>query len=267
VGSGLSFDVDAYLARIGLSGRPGLAEVHRAHVISIPFENLDSHRGVPVSLAIEDLARKLVDERRGGYCFEHNLLLAHALAALGLDVDLLLARVRSGAPPGTVRPRTHLILRVRDDRGSWHADVGFGLGTPFEPLPFGVGPAHEQSGWSFRVVQEDELLVLRTIKGGEWVDVYAFSPEPVPLVDVELSNWYTSTHPRSPFVTGLIAAVHRADGSRVSLSDWGGLVLTEETPGSSTVTPAAPAEVPDLLRTVFGLEGWTVGADGRVTRA
>ena len=146
------FDLDAYLARIGLSGRPSVAEVHRAHITSIPFENLDPHRGVPVSLAVDDLQRKLVDERRGGYCFEMNLLLKLALESLGAHVDLLLARVRRGSEPGVIRPRSHLVLRVRDG-GDWHADVGFGLGSLFEPIPFGPGEAHDQAGWRFRVVR------------------------------------------------------------------------------------------------------------------
>ena len=59
------FDLDAYLERIGLRGRPSLREVHRAHVSAIPFENLDPHRGVPVSLDEEALERKLVAGRRG----------------------------------------------------------------------------------------------------------------------------------------------------------------------------------------------------------
>jgi len=79
-------ELDADLARIGLAGRPGLAAVHRAHSTAIPFENLDPHRGVPVSLAIEDIERKLVHQRRGGYCFEQNLLLAAALEALGAEI-------------------------------------------------------------------------------------------------------------------------------------------------------------------------------------
>src|SRR5689334_14642807 len=106
-------DLDAYLERIGLSGRPSFDEVHRAHATAIPFENLDPHRGVPVSLAPADLERKLIRERRGGYCFEQNLLLAYALEELGYDVELMLARVRVGAPPGHVRPRSHLVLRVK----------------------------------------------------------------------------------------------------------------------------------------------------------
>jgi N-hydroxyarylamine O-acetyltransferase len=143
----------------------------------IPFENLDPHRGIPVSLAEEDLERKLVRERRGGYCFEQNLLLASALEHLGLEVEPMLARVRAGAPPGTVRPRSHLVLRVTDGDGRvWHADVGFGSGTLLDPIPFGPdrAAAHEQSGWSFRVVEEGPELVLQTLSDGTWSDGYAF---------------------------------------------------------------------------------------------
>jgi N-hydroxyarylamine O-acetyltransferase len=249
-------DLDAYLARIGLSGQPGLAELHRAHVTSIPFENLDPRRGIPVSLAPEDLERKLVHERRGGYCFEQNLLLAGALEALGARVELLLARVRAGAPPGSQRPRTHLVLRVRTENRDWHADVGFGRGTLLEPIAFGPGGPYEQSGWSYRVVDEGPQLVLQAAQNGGWADLYAFVPEPVPFIDVETSNWFTSTYPRSPFVTGLIVAAQRPDGTRVSLSDWEGLSFSEETPAGRVVRAVDPAEVGDLIASHFGLEGF-----------
>jgi len=141
-------DLDAYLARIGLRGRPGVgaiaggrrivgvsgrhrggslepapglvAELHRAPVTSIPFENRDPRRGTPVSLEPEDLQRKLVMQRRGGYCFEQNLLLKGAFEALGrVQVQTLLWRVRVGAAPGNPRPGSHLVLRVQTDGGDW----------------------------------------------------------------------------------------------------------------------------------------------------
>jgi N-hydroxyarylamine O-acetyltransferase len=140
------FDLDAYLTRIGLDHRPSLAELHRAHACSVPFENLDPHRGVPVSLDEDDLQQKLVREKRGGYCFEQNLLLKHALEALGAEVELILARVTMGASRDAVRPRSHLLLRVRAEGGVWHADVGFGAGTLLEPIPFGPGEIVEQAG-------------------------------------------------------------------------------------------------------------------------
>ena len=255
VQSAAMLDLDAYLARIGMPADPGLADVHRAHVTSIPFENLDPRRGIPVSLEPEDLERKLVHERRGGYCFEQNLLLKSALEALGAEVDMLLARVRVGGAPAIRRPRTHLVLRVRAEGGDWHADAGFGHGTLLEPIPFGPGEAHEQSGWHFRVVADGPEFVLQTKQGGEWSDLYGFVPEPVPLIDVETSNWFTSTHPRSPFVTGLIVSAQHKDGTRESLSDWQGLSLTEETPANASVRAVDPGEVATLLATRFGLDG------------
>ena len=261
------FDLDAYLARIGLAGRPTLAEMHRAHTTSIPFENLDPRRGVPVSLAVEDLQRKLVGERRGGYCFEHNLLFKAASESLGARVDLLLARVRMGAEPGVTRPRTHLLLGIEMEGRRWHADVGFGMGTPLEPLPFGAGGEHVQSGWCFRVVADGEELVLQSADGGRWFDLYAFRAEPVPMVDVETSNWFTSTHPRSPFVSGLSVGIQAAEGARSWLCDWSGLTLLEHTPTRAEQRPVAPAEVPVLLAERFGLAGFELGSGDRLLPA
>jgi N-hydroxyarylamine O-acetyltransferase len=253
--------LESYLERIGLGGRPGIAEVHRAHATSIPFENLDPHRGVPVSLALDDLVDKLITRRRGGYCFEQNLLLAAGLRALGAEVDLMLARVRAGSAPGDIRPRTHLVLRVNNEL---HADVGFGVGTLLDPIPFGPGGPYVQSGWRFRVVQDGPEYVLQADSGGEWLDQYGFVPEPVPMIDVEVSNWWTCTRPGSPFVTGLIVSIDRPDGTRLALSDWGGLLLTEATPTGSNGTPVEASAIPRLLDERFGLEGFALRDDGRV---
>ena len=96
--AGGAFDLDAYLERIGASTASGIREIHRAHALAIPFENLDPRRGVPVSLELDDLQRKLVAPASGGYCFEQNLLLAAALESLGAEVELMLARVRRARP-------------------------------------------------------------------------------------------------------------------------------------------------------------------------
>jgi N-hydroxyarylamine O-acetyltransferase len=263
-------DLDAYLDRVGLPGAesPGIHTLHRAHVTSIPFENLDPHRGIPVSLEQGALERKLVAQRRGGYCFEQNLLFASALEQLGFVVEPMLARVRAGASCGVVRPRTHLVLRVTDADGSvWHADVGFGLGTLLEPIPFGADPGapHEQEGWQFRVAQEGPELVLQTLDGESWSDAYAFRPEPVPRVDIETSNWWTATNPSSPFVSGLIAAIQHGDGRREAISDWSGtLQLLVQSPAERQVTEPSRSAIPELLANRFTLPGFSLGTDGRV---
>jgi N-hydroxyarylamine O-acetyltransferase len=260
------FDLDAYLKRICLRGAPTVAAVHRAHVTSIPFENLDPHRGIPVSLEPRLLERKLVAEGRGGYCFEQNLLLKAALEALGAEVDLFLARVRFNAA-GVVRPRGHLVMRVNVEGASWHADVGFGLGSLLDPLPFGPNGVHEQSGWCFRIVEQGPELVLQSAEGEGWVDIYGFLPQPVPFVDLETSNWWVSTHPHSPFVTGLIVSSQQDDGTRTSISDWSELALTEQTPNRRTVTPISREEVPQMLSSRFALHGFALDDGGRLALA
>jgi N-hydroxyarylamine O-acetyltransferase len=262
-------DFDAYLERIGLGAvdPPSWQTIHRAHATSIPFENLDSHRGISVSLEQEDLERKMVVKRRGGYCFEHNLLLASALEHLGLQVEPMLARVRVGGAPAEARPPAHLVLRVTDSDGQvWHADVGFGLGTLLDPIPFGPDPdtVHEQSGWSFRVTEDGSELVLQTRGPDGWSDVYGFLPRPVSRIDIEVSNWWVCTNPRSPFVSGLIASINHADGRREAISDWSGPLRVMAMAPEGIESSAQPrAVIPDKLEH-FGLPGFQLDKDGRV---
>ena len=262
-------DFDAYLERIGLGAGDSATwqRIHRAHATSIPFENLDSHRGIPVSLDQLDLERKLVAERRGGYCFEHNLLLASALEHLGLQVEPMLARVRVGGVRPEARVAGHVVLRVTDGEGKvWHADVGFGLGTLLDPIPFGPDrdAAHEQSGWSFRVVEDGSELVLQTRGPDGWSDVYGFPPHPVPRIDIDVSNWWICTNPRSPFVFGLIACVNHDDGRREVISDWSGpLQVMMMAPDGVESSEQPRAVIPDKLEH-FGLPGFALGEDGRI---
>ena len=128
-----SFDLDAYLHRVGDAGPVGpdletLRRLQAAHLGAIPFENLDVRLGRPVGLDLASLQAKLVRRRRGGYCFEQNTLFAAVLRAIGFDLRTLEARVR---PPGATSPlpRTHMLLRVDVGGDPWLADV-FALEVP-----------------------------------------------------------------------------------------------------------------------------------------
>jgi len=249
-------ELGAYLQRIGLDGRASVADLHRAHVTGIPFENLDPRRGVAVSLTSDAITAKLIDAGRGGYCFEHNLLFKQVLEARGARVEPILARVLNGRPrdAAAAPPLTHLLLRVEHEGAVWHMDVGFGQGTLLEPIPFGPGGPYEQSGWRHRVVSHGSLLVLQTEDQGGWRDLYAFRPEPAPAVDIEVSNWYTCTHPSSRFVTGLLVTRHAPDGTSTTLSDFSGEpVLSVQTPTGSKREPVAREAVGRLLAERFGL--------------
>ena len=99
------------------------------------------------------------------------------------------------------------------------------------------------------------------------MDVYGFMPQSAPRADIEMANWYTSAHPGSPFVTGLIVSRQRPDGTRIVLSDRDELALTEQTPAGSDVALISREEIPRVLETRFDLNGFVLDHDGRVGRA
>src|SRR5258708_6927188 len=142
VGPGLNFDFNAYFARIEYSGdrQPTagtLRDLHVAHATHITFENLDVMLRQPIRLDLESLEQKLIGNRRGGYCFEQNLLFAAVLERLGFAVTLLQARVRCRAQ--RVLPRTHVALLVELAGDRWLSDLGFGSCGLVAALPLVVG--------------------------------------------------------------------------------------------------------------------------------
>ncbi|MEZ4235150.1 MAG: arylamine N-acetyltransferase [Myxococcota bacterium] len=210
----------AYLERLGLATAPpslgALAELVAAHVRTVPFENLDPLRGVPVDLAPDALERKLLRGGRGGYCFEHNLVLLDALRALGYRADGLLARVRWGVPPGTVTNRSHMLVQVDLDE-PWIVDVGFGGYTLTAPLRLVAGPAQDTPHGPFRLVDAGaDALELQARLQGEWRPLYTFDAQRQTRIDYEMASWWTSTHPTSYFRNAVVAG--RVDGpARITL--------------------------------------------------
>jgi len=199
-------DLEAYLGRIGYSGRlqpvPAVLEaIHLAHATHIPFENLDILLKRPIRLDLASLQAKLVTGGRGGYCFEQNLLFSAVLQRLGFSVTQLAARVLYRSRRKL--PRTHILLRVDVDGATWLADVGFGLEGLLLPVPFGSGREARQFAWTYRAVEADGEWILQSLRNDSWMNLYSFTLEPCLAVDFEPANHYTATHPDSRFVRTL----------------------------------------------------------------
>lgn len=215
-------DLDAYLARIGYRGgrAPTLETLHGiafAHATSVPFENLDVLLGRPIDLDPAAIERKLVHQRRGGYCFEQNNLLLRELTALGFRVRPISARVRYQQPREFTPPRTHLFLRVEVGGGSWLVDCGIGSMSLTSAIPLDESgreypTAHEPR----RIIREGPTLYHQVRLGADWHDVSEFTLEEMPPIDCELANWYTSAHPNSRFKSRLVAA-RATPGGRISI--------------------------------------------------
>jgi N-hydroxyarylamine O-acetyltransferase len=227
------FDLEAYLARIGMAEPPtptaeGLAQLQRAHRLSIPFENLDVMLGRGIAIDSESVFAKLVSARRGGYCFEQNRLFGDALDALGFIARPLLGRVWLGGD-GTPPPKTHTLGLVSIDGQDWIADTGFG-GAYAPPMPLVEAEiARAPDGAAFRLMRDplygwmlerDGNPATTDGRGGGigWEPQYSFDLDPVFTSDLILANHWTSTAPENRFCQLCLASIVLPQGF-ASLTD------------------------------------------------
>jgi len=257
-------DVDRYLDRLGLDRTdvPGatmeaLATLQRAHGRRVPFETLSvagdphgAYHGEPVSLFVPDLYEKVVERRRGGFCYELNGLFAWLLGALGFDVDRCAARV--AAEEGYGPPADHLSLVVSLDRRCV-VDVGVGAPLVRRPVPIDGGTVTDEVGVDWRVVPADRPdadHVLQYRRDEEaWTDRYIFDDTPRHLSYFEATCDYHANAPDSHF-TGDPIAMSATDRGHVSLSPR---TITRTVAGESEKREIDPDEYRALLAEEIGV--------------
>jgi len=242
-------EVDPYLRRIcdqvaRESAVEALRRIHRAHMLAVPFENLDIPLGHPIMLAVPAFYDKIVRRRRGGFCYELNGLFAWLLEQLGYRVTMLSGRVFHGDQSGP--EFDHMVLLV--DLGErWIADVGFG-DSFLEPLRLST---EEQYDASYRLIESGpDWILQRNATESGWVSQYAFSLTPRQLADFGPMCDYQQTSPDSVFTRKSVCSIATASG-RVTLSN-NRLITTTAGHREERVVDNA-AEYRALLATHFGI--------------
>ena len=214
-------NVEDYLQRINYSGSldptpETLRALQLAHLLSVPFENLSIHSNEPIVLNEDALFTKIVDNKRGGFCYECNGLFAGLLRALGFEVSMLAAGV--ARPDGSFGPQfDHMTLMVTlADR--WLADVGFG-DSFLEPLLLDSRAEQVQGTRTFRIDADNDYRILyRRVEGEDWQPQYRFTLQPYNFSDYEETCHFHQTSPESHFTKGIICSRATPEG-RITLSD------------------------------------------------
>ncbi|HLG17770.1 MAG TPA: arylamine N-acetyltransferase [Blastocatellia bacterium] len=255
-------DAATYLERIGYNGPLDvslgtLRALHRAHLMTVPFENLDIHLGRLIVLEHTALFDKIVRRRRGGFCYELNGMFAWLLGQLGFEVTMLQAGVaREGGGFGP--DFDHMTLLVRLDR-EWLADVGFGESF-LEPLQIGEHSESLQHRFVYLVTGDGHHLFLqrrqsRTLGSADsdnpWKPQYRFDLRPREFGDYNEMCVYHQTSPKSTFTQRRVCTRATAEG-RVTLT--GSHLIVTSGPEKDDRAVTSNAEYTQLLRKHFGIE-------------
>lgn len=246
-------DVNQYLDRLGAAERqqPSLSYLERLqtlHVRNIPFENLDIMRKIPLSMEPDHLERKIVQNRRGGVCYELNGLFNHLLRELGFDAYWAAATTRL-QDRWNPNEYTHMLNIVNVDGRRYIADVGFGGNSPGKPVPLDGEEVRDTDGW-YRVVEEEGILVLQKREADEWQPLYRFQPDEKQPEDFAPWCDYVQHGPDSPFNQRLFVT-RAAERGRVTLA---GNSLTVVEDGEKRKVELQEDEIPHALQQWFELE-------------
>lgn len=246
-----------YLERIGLKYDEDrtldgeyLREIQLAHVTSVPYENIDILKGIPLDLSADAVYDKVVLRRRGGYCFELNGLLAWLLRALGFGVTEYMGRFLRNETE--IPMRRHRILKVVATDGIYMCDAGVGSKAPRYPVEMKKGLVQKQFGEEYRFDCREFfgwVLEEKTDKG--WCDVFSFTEEPQLPIDFVMPSFYCEKHPDSIFNKDYMIAIKTLTGRKTL--DKNVFKIFE---GSELVhkKELADHEIPVCLKEHFGIE-------------
>ncbi|MGE7959743.1 arylamine N-acetyltransferase family protein [Pseudomonas sp. NPDC089530] len=201
-----------YLHRLGYDSPPPptlatLRELQLRHTSTFAFESLSTLLRVPVPIDLASVEYKVLQEGRGGYCYELNQMYLVLLQHLGFEARGITGRVVMGGPEDAWPARTHRLVLLTLDGVRYVSDVGFGGMVPTAPLLLDTEEEQSTPHEPYRITQRDGNYTLRAKVAGEWRAMYVFDLQRQEAADYEMGNWFVSTHKDSPFLGQLKVAL------------------------------------------------------------
>ena len=247
--------VKKYLSRINYVGeaKPDcetLKKLQRSHLLTVPYENLDIIRNVPLRLDPAGIYEKIVENGRGGYCFELNGLFAWLLKSIGYEVTDYMARFLRDET--AIPMRRHRVLRVGCEGSDYLCDVGVGGVIPRSPLRLIDGNEETQGDERYKIECEPFFgRVLYEWKEYGWRRLYSFTEEEQLDIDYVMPSYYCENNPDSFFRTRDMVHIFTENG-RKSVSGREFRIFTRE--GCEVIEPQTEDEYRMLLKKHFGIK-------------
>jgi N-hydroxyarylamine O-acetyltransferase len=245
-----------YLNRIGFRGEPevnfdDLRDLHKKHLLSIPFENLDIHSGNKIILNLDSFEDKIINRKRGGFCYELNGLFYELLKHIGFDVKMVSARVYDEEEiPGA--EFDHMVLIVKIENDEYLTDVGFG-DSFIEPLSINLDFVNEDGTRFYQIVSEgkENYKLLSSEDGVTFLPKYRFSMKERKLSEFEQMCEYHQTSPKSHFTKNRLCSLLNEEGRITLVNDR---LITTRNNKKEEVHLRADEEFNENLKKYFGIE-------------
>ncbi len=251
------FNLSAYLQRIEAAPYENGSTINidyikylmRCQLFRIPFENIDVQQGKIISLNPDDIFKKIIENKRGGYCYELNGLFAMALQSLGIRYQFVAARPMFYP---VLRPKTHMALVVNFSGEYWLCDLGFGSYGIREPVSLQQLNEPISQDFDHFMLTKDNTgeYLLQALIDNKWTNQYAFNLSPQLWIDFSPANYLNSTHPEAIFVQKLLLIQHSETermtllGNTLKITDCTGVRIKE----------IQPDEQKYIVSEYFGLE-------------
>lgn len=180
-----------------------IQELIQKHVSEFAFSSIPVLLKEELSLELDDLYKKVIVQKKGGYCFEHNKLMYEALLSSGFDVRALFARVLNNQDIKV--PTTHRVTLLEFDEELYLVDVGFGFSSPSMPVKFGETPTKTKQGTTYLIKEyENENFALGIVLENSFYTLYTFNLQTYFDPDFEMGHFYSHKHEKANFVNNLV---------------------------------------------------------------
>jgi N-hydroxyarylamine O-acetyltransferase len=218
----MGWNLNKYLQRINHAGGVAptiqtLNTLQKNHLLNIPFENLDIHYGRKINLDIVPIFEKIVNNGRGGFCYELNGLFHTLLRAIGFDIKMISARAFNSQQQIFGQEYDHLALIVSIGTTEYLADVGFGEFS-FLPLKMALNEIQHDQRAAFKIERYDDRYLKVSKQAGEnWLPEYIFSSIPRTFNEFQEMCNYHQTSPHSHFTQNKLCSIATENG-RITLT-------------------------------------------------
>jgi len=249
-------DINVYLQRINYAGHvsvtfESLRELHRCHVMAIPFEALDVQWKRPISVDLEDIFDKVIVNKRGGLCYELNYLFAHFLRTVGFDVTMVSARIFERGEFGPEFDHMALIVRLEEEE--WLLDVGYG-DLFIEPLKLRSTEVQPDQFKDYRVELQPNgrFLLVEALKNSErFRNKYSFDLVPREVSEFVEQCLIKQTSPESHFVKNIICTIPTETGRKTILNNTLKVKSNDQT---EQVKIESEEQMLEILRDEFAID-------------